>query len=37
MFIGPDLLGIIGGAGFIVTAVIVFIKMKESPYCPITS
>jgi len=29
MFIGPDLLGIIGGIGFIITAVILFVKLKE--------
>lgn len=29
MFIGPDLLGIIGGIGFIVTAVIAFVKLKD--------
>lgn len=29
MFIGPDLLGIIGGMGFIVTAVIAFAKLKD--------
>ncbi len=29
MFIGPDILGIIGGMGFIVTAVIAFVKLKD--------
>lgn len=29
MFIGPDILGIIGGVGFIVTAVIAFVKLKD--------
>ncbi len=28
MFIGPDILGIIGGVGFIVTAVIAFVNLK---------
>jgi len=29
MFLGPDLLGIIGGMGFIVTAAIAFVKLKD--------
>lgn len=29
MFIGPDLLGIIGGIGFIITAIIILIKLKD--------
>lgn len=29
MFVGPDILGIIGGMGFIVTAIIAFVKLKD--------
>lgn len=29
VFIGPDVLGIIGGIGFIITAVILFNKIKK--------
>jgi membrane protease YdiL (CAAX protease family) len=35
MFVGPNLLGIIGGIGFVIVAVILFMKLKNEKNCSI--